>query len=206
MTRKKKKKIIKDGISILEINVFLEELSLFCQEKISDEFKNFGLEIVNFYFLSINVPLDDPSVVKLKEAKDLAVKVRITGKELYQMDRSFDVLDNAAKNEGGAVGNLIGAGLGLGLGAGIGNQMNNVSGNLNTNNTPQLPPSLYYVLINNQQNGPISFNQLSQLISDLRVNNQSLVWKAGLDNWIFITELPEFSNLFNQTPPPPPKI
>jgi len=200
------KKLIKDSISILEINIYLEELSKFCQEKISDEFKKFGLEVVSFYFLSINVPLDDPSVVKLKEAKDLAAKVKITGTELYQMDRSFDVLDNAAKNEGGVAGNLMGAGLGLGLGAGVGSQMGNLSNNLNTRNRPPLLPTLYYVLINNQQNGPLSFDQLKQLIADVRVNKQTLVWKTGLDNWILINELPETSVLFNQIPPPPPAL
>jgi len=133
------KKLIKENISILEINLFLDELSIFCHEKITDEFKKYGLEIVNFYFMSINVPLDDPSVVKLKEAKDLTAKVKITGKELYQMDRSLDILDNAAKNEGGVAGDLMGAGLGLGLGAGVGNQMGNISSNLNTKNNPPLP-------------------------------------------------------------------
>ena len=202
------KKIVRENISILEINAFLDELSLFCQENITDEFKKFGLEIVNFYFMSINVPLDDPSVVKLKEAKDLAAKVKITGKELYQMDRSFDVLDNAAKNEGGVAGNLMGAGLGLGLGVGVGNQMSNVSGNLNTQNTPPPPPTatLYYVLINNEQNGPLSFDQLKQLIVDVRVNKQTMAWKTGMENWVLITEIPEVSNLFNQTPPPPPAV
>lgn len=202
------KKLVRENISILEINVYLDELSQFCQENISDEFKKFGLEIVNFYFMSINVPLDDPSVVKLKEAKDLAAKVKITGKELYQMDRSFDVLDNAAKNEGGVAGNLMSAGLGLGLGVGVGNQMSNVSGNLNTQNTPPPPPptTLYYVLINNQQNGPLSFDQLKQLIIDVRVNKQTMVWKTGLENWVLITEIPELFNLFNQTPPPPPAV
>ena len=202
------KKIVRENISILEINAFLDELSLFCQENITDEFKKFGLEIVNFYFMSINVPLDDPSVVKLKEAKDLAAKVKITGKELYQMDRSFDVLDNAAKNEGGVAGNLMGAGLGLGLGVGVGNQMSNVSGNLNTQNTPPPPPTatLYYVLINNEQNGPLNFDQLKQLIVDVRVNKQTMAWKAGMENWVLITEFPEVSNLFNQTPPPPPAV
>lgn len=195
------KKITNENISILEINIFLEELSLFCQKNISEEFKKFGLEIVNFYFMSINVPLDDPSVVKLKEAKDLAAKVKITGKELFQMDRSFEVLDNAAKNEGGIVGNLTGTGLGLGLGVGIGNQMSNVSVNLNTQNTPPPPPILYYVLINNQQYGPLIFDQLKELILDARVNKQTMIWKTGMENWVLITEIPEVFNLFNQTPP-----
>lgn len=202
------KKLVSENISILEINIHLEELSLFCQEKITEEFKRFGLAIVNFYFLSINVPLDDPSIIKLKETKDLVAKVKIAGKELYQMDRSFDVLDNAAKNEGGT-GNLMGAGLGLGLGAGIGNQLGNVSGHLNTQNTPQTPPplpTLYFVLINNQRNGPLSLNDLKQLIADVRVTKQSMVWKEGLENWTLITNLPELSSLFYQTPPPPPVL
>ena len=40
----------------------------------------------------------------------------------YQQDRSFDVLETAAGNEGTA-GGLLGAGLGLGLGVGIGPTM-----------------------------------------------------------------------------------
>ena len=202
------KKLVLDNISILEINIYLEELSSFCQEKISAEFKRFGLEIVNFYFLSINVPLDDKSVVKLKEAKDLAAKIKITGKELYQMDRSFDVLDNAAKNQGG-VGNLMGAGLGLGLGAGIGNQLGSVYSHLNTQNTPHTPPPIpanYFVLINSQQNGPLSLAEIKQLIADIKVTTQTMVWKEGLENWSLITNFPELSSLFHPTPPPPPVI
>jgi hypothetical protein len=65
---------------------------------------------------------------------------------------------------------------------------------------------LYYVLINNQQNGPLSFDQLKQLIVDVRVNKQTMIWKTGLENWVLITEIPEVSNLFNQTPPPPPAV
>jgi hypothetical protein len=124
------------------------------------------------------------------------------------MDRSFDVLDNAAKNQGGA-GNLMGAGLGLGLGAGIGNQLGNVTSHLNTQNTPQSPPPMptsYFVLINNQQNGPLGLENVRQLIGDVRINTQTMVWKEGLADWTLITNLPELSILFSQTPPPPPTL
>ena len=201
------KKLIFENISILELTVLLDELSVFCHENISVEFKRFGLEIINFHIMSINVPLDDPSIIKLKEAKDLAAKIKITGKELYQMDRSFNVLDKAAQNAGGVVGNLMGAGLGLGLGVGVSNQINNVSENLITQNTPPSPPlTSYYILINNQQNGPFSFDQLKQLIADVKVNKQTMIWKAGMTNWVLISEISEISNLFNQTPPPPPTV
>lgn len=190
------KKLIKENISILEINAYLDELSIFCQKEIAEEFIKYGIEIINFYFLSINVPLDDPSVIKLREAKELTATIKITGKDLYQMGRSFDVLESASKNEGGA-GNFIGAGIGLGLGANLSNQMSN---NLSSENTSPPAPPEYFVLINNQQNGPLGIEQVQQLIKDLRVNQQTLAWKTGFKNWVLITELPEFVNQF------PPKI
>ncbi|MEZ5148089.1 MAG: hypothetical protein R2759_13755 [Bacteroidales bacterium] len=41
----------------------------------------------------------------------------------YQQERSFDVMDSAAQNEGNS-GNLMGAGMGLGMGFGIGGNGN----------------------------------------------------------------------------------
>lgn len=202
------KKLVLDSISILEINVYLEELSLYCQDKIAEEFKRFGLELVNFYFLSINVPENDKSIEKLKEAKDLVAKVKIAGKELYQMDRSFDVLDNVAKNQGGT-GNLMGAGLGLGLGVGIGNQLGNISSHFNTQNIPQNPPPLptrYFFLIDNQQSEPLFLDDIRQLIKDIKITKQTMTWREGLENWTLIANLPELASLFSQTPPPPPSL
>lgn len=198
------KKIVRENISILEISAYLDELSHFCHASISDEFQKFGIEVVNFYFMSVNVPLDDPSVVKLKEAKDLLAKVNITGRELYQLDRSFNVLDHAAKNEGGAVGNLLGAGVGLGLGVGVGNQMSQVSGSLNVQNTSLDPPILYFVVIDNQQQGPFGLDQVQQLIAGSKINSTTLIWKKGLESWQVISNLPETSSLFNHNPPPLP--
>ena len=53
----------------------------------------------------------------------------------YQQQRSFDTLEGAAKNNGGASSNIMGAGIGLGMGINMGgavaNQMGAVTGNLN---------------------------------------------------------------------------
>lgn len=196
------KKLVLDSISILEINVYLEELSLYCQDKIAEEFKRFGLELVNFYFLSINVPENDKSIEKLKETKDLVAKVKIAGKELYQMDRSFDVLDKVAQNEGGVSGNLMSAGLGLGLGSGIGSQMNSISSNLNTNSSPPPPPIQFHFLIDNQSTPINDINLIKTMISHGEITRQTMVWRQGIDNWKLITDFDELKILFSQTPPP----
>lgn len=195
--------LINKNVSILEINAQLVEMSNFAFNSLNSEFNNFGIELINFNFISINVSEQDPSIVKLKEAKDLAAKVRIVGRDLYQIDRSFDVLDKAAQNEGGAAGNLMGAGIGLGAGLGLGSHMGNVISNVNTNIPP--PPSLeFYILINNQPNGPFDLIKFKELIIQGTINKETLVWKNGLEKWYTASNVVELVNLFNSEPPPPP--
>jgi membrane protease subunit (stomatin/prohibitin family) len=209
------KKMVLEGISVLQIHVLLDDLSEYCKYKIQQEFYNYGIKVENFYLISINVPESDPSVIKLKESKDLAAKVKIVGKDVYQMDRSFDVMDKAAQNEG-IIGDTMGVGIGLGIGLGMGNQMSNMVNRMNlgqnqqSQNT-QTPPPLpnqntqYYVLINNQQNGPISIETIKLLINQGQINKETLVWKDGMAEWGNITEEIDLKPLFIVVPPPPPQ-
>jgi len=210
------KKIVLEGVSVLQIHVLLDDLSEYCREKIREEFSNYGVKIENFYLMSINIPESDPSVIKLKEAKDLAAKVNIAGKDVYQMDRSFDVMDKAAQNEG-TMGNTMGAGMGLGLGFGMGNQMGNMANQMNVgqnqqSQSPQTPPPppnqniQYFVLINNQQNGPHSIDSIKLLISQGQVTQDTLVWKEGMAEWGNIMEQSDLKLLFGAVPPPPPPL
>ena len=210
------KKIVLDGLSILEIQAVVSDVSLFCHKLIQEEFEKYGIKIENFFIMSINVPEDDPSVLKLKEAKDLAAKVNITGKDIYQMDRSFDVMDKAAENEG-TMGGTMGAGMGMGMGFGMGNVMGNMTGNMNTGNqnkadssgntSPPPPPSAnaqYFVLLDNKQNGPHHLNAIQDMINKNMVNRQTLVWKEGMSDWGNIMDQNDLKEMFDKIPPPPP--
>ena len=199
-------KIAQDGISILEVNSHLVEMSLFCQEEINKAFEKYGLQLTDFAFVSINVPQDDPSVIKLKEAKDLAARMKITGRDVYQMERSFDVLEKAAGNEG--AGGVVAMGTGLGAGIGIGGAVGGLVGQtLNTAGSqvpPPIPqPTTYFIYINGQQIGNQTLQSIATFISQGVVRQDTLVWKNGLANWIKAIDLPEISTLFNQQVPPP---
>ena len=210
------KKIVLDGLSILEIQAVVSDVSLFCHKLIQEEFEKYGIKIENFFIMSINVPEDDPSVLKLKEAKDLAAKVNITGKDIYQMDRSFDVMDKAAENEG-TMGGTMGGGMGMGMGFGMGNVMGNMTGNMNTGNqnkadssgntSPPPPPSAnaqYFVLLDNKQNGPHHLNAIQDMINKNVINRQTLVWKEGMSEWGNIMDQNDLKEMFDKIPPPPP--
>ena len=121
-------KVIKDKISLLQISAYLNEFSEALEQDIKDEFERFGIEIINFYLSSINIPEQDASVIKLKEMLSKKAEFDLYGQD-YDKVKMFDVAEKAAANEGQGV---AGAGVGMGVGMGIGQQMSNMSADLMT--------------------------------------------------------------------------
>lgn len=202
-------KMVSEKISILEINAHLMMMSDYCQAQLSNYFHKYGIELVDFSFMSINVPQNDPSLNKLKEAIDQAAQLRIVGRDIYQMDRSFDVMEKAAANEG-SMGTIANMGMGLGMSMNVGNQMGNMMNqNMNTNVAPPPLPqtSVLYVAINGQQQGPFDQNTIVSYIQSGQINSETLVWKQGMPSWARISSLLEFAPYFQSCPPPvPPTI
>jgi membrane protease subunit (stomatin/prohibitin family) len=112
--------IIRDKISILEISAHLSAISDLLREQMLPALDEFGLKLVTFYVNSINTPEDDAAVQRLKAALAKRAEMSILG-YTYQQERSFDMLETAAANEGGVSSSMMGAGMGLGLGVGLGN-------------------------------------------------------------------------------------
>jgi membrane protease subunit (stomatin/prohibitin family) len=131
--------IIKKGLSILEVSTHLEELSGILRDSLSIHASEYGIQLAQFNIHSINVPEDDSAVKSLKAALAKKAEMGIVGFN-YQQERSFDVMQTAAGNEGTA-GGVMGAGLGLGMGVGIGaplgNAMQGISPLINTNNSTE---------------------------------------------------------------------
>ena len=113
--------IVTNGQSVLEISTQLDALSKMLSTALAPEMSEYGIGLSQFNIHSINIPDTDPSLVKLKTALAKRAEMGIVGYN-YQQERSFDVMQTAAGNEGTA-GSVMGAGLGLGLGVGIGSPL-----------------------------------------------------------------------------------
>ena len=193
-----------DKISILNINSHLNDISEYCRQRITTNFEQYGIELESFCVMSINVPEDDPSFVKLKAAKDVVAGLKIAGKDGYQMGRSFDIMETAAKSENGG---MAGLGVGLGAGVGLGTQMSAMfqqATNPNPTTPPPLPQTQYFIAVNGQQQGGFDFATITNLIAQGQITSDTLVWKNGMPSWVKISELSEFSNSFGAMPPPLP--
>ncbi len=118
---------VQKQVSFLEIHSHLKEISNGIQNQLAREFLGYGIELVNFNVHEITPPDDDPSYAQLKNALAKKAEMSVMGYD-YQQERTFDILDRAAANEGIA-SDIMGAGLGFGMGANLGGMINNAMGN-----------------------------------------------------------------------------
>ncbi len=122
--------LIHRRISIVEVSAWLDEISGEMHDKVAGMFQEYGIEVLNFFVNSINVPEDDPAVAELKRTLTERSKMEVLGYN-YQQMRSFDALEKAASNEGG--GGMVNAGLGLGIGMGVGGAFGRIAGEMGQN-------------------------------------------------------------------------
>lgn len=130
--------ILEQGNSVLEVNMYLDELSEYLRESIAEVMQEYGVELVNFYVNDISVPESDPAVVSLRDALSRRAEMDIVGFN-YTQQRSFDTLESAASNPGSMAGDMMGAGMGMGMGFGLGAGMGGAFGSLAQNLNVQGP-------------------------------------------------------------------
>lgn len=119
---------VQKQVSFLEIHSHLKEISNGIQNQLAQEFFEYGIELVNFNVNEITPPDDDPSYSQLKNALAKKAEMSVMGYD-YQQERTFDILDRAAANEGMA-SDIMGVGLGFGMGTNLGGMINNAMGSV----------------------------------------------------------------------------
>lgn len=110
--------IVRRQVPILQIETELLTLSEDLQRDLQPHYQQFGLEVHLFRIMSISVPETDPGVQELKKAKATVARRKIEGIS-YAQERTFDVLQTGAGNEGMG-GAFAAAGVGLAAGQSLG--------------------------------------------------------------------------------------
>ena len=65
-----------------------------------------------------------------------------------------------------------------------------------------LAPQFYYAMIEGNQAGPFSEQELSRLITQKKIVKETYIWKPGLPKWEMAEKLPEILKLVALAPPP----
>lgn len=185
-------------LALLDFAQNYKDLSNFCQEKLGEEFTEYGLEITKFLISSISLPDE------LQKRLDEGTGMNMLGDmNKYSQMKGADAMGNAASNtgDGGGVEGMMG----MAMMQQMMNQNQQNQQNQQGNNPPPPPPvSSYHVTINGQQGGPFDLNTLKQMIGQNQITKETYVWKEGMPNWLAASQVPEVAALFGAVPPPPP--
>ena len=96
------------GISLLDLPVKFDEFSAAVRAKVADEFKKYGLELVDFYINSVSPPEEVQKAIDARSSMSAIGNLRDF--TLYQAGNSMRKL---AESGGGAAGMGMGAGVGM---------------------------------------------------------------------------------------------
>jgi len=127
--------VVKEKISIMDINAYLNELSAHTKQNILDEFSKYGLDVVNFNIESINLSEEDMKNYQDKFNSSSEVLAAKSNNVDFNTVKSFEILKASAENPGAGsgLGAMLNAGIGLGVGLPLGQQM---AQNINVQQTP----------------------------------------------------------------------
>lgn len=188
----------KSQVPLLDFAAQYGELGEQVRTGIQAEISGLGLELTGLLIENVSVP---PYV---EEAIDKRASMGILGNlPQYSQYQMANAVEQSAQNPAGS--NL---GLEFGMGMAMAQQF--------TQATPAQPPqpqqpsppppppqTQWYITREGQQIGPFTLEQLQQQ----GLTPQTLVWRAGLNNWMSVSQVPELATVAQPpAPPAPPPI
>ncbi|MER3417306.1 MAG: antifreeze protein [Gemmataceae bacterium] len=173
---------------ILDLAGNYEHLGQRALERIRPDLEQMGLALTQFLVENISLP---PEV---EEVLDKRTRMGVLGDlQRYAQYQTAEAIGEAARNPSG----LAGMGAGIGAGAAIGQQM---AAHLAGPGTA--PPAMhYYLIVNGQQVGPYTLQEVTAQVQRGAVSGATPVWRQGMANWAAASSVAELAGLF---PPPPP--
>ncbi len=188
------------GIPVLELEAQVSELGKRLRERLAPDFEGMGIELVEVQVQDIGLPEE------VEKAIDKRGAIKAVGNlQAYTQYETASSIRDAANNPGGAAGVGVGLGAGMAMGAQMVNAMGGAMGATAGATPPPVPGALsFHIAVNGQQTGPFDAGALQQQVASGGLTRNSLVWRAGMAQWVKAGEVPELAALFAHSPPPVP--
>lgn len=182
-------------IPVLDLAGKYGEMGGFLVEQVQPSVDEYGLQLHQMLIENISLP---PEV---EEAIDKRSSMGAVGN-----------LDNYMKYQaaqgigegGGTMGDAMGAGIGFAMAGQMAQQMANQQGTAGAAPPPVPTESSYFVAVNGAQTGPFTLTQLAQKAGSAEFGKDSMVWKAGMAEWVAASTVAELETVFGAVPPPLP--
>ena len=193
------------GISIIDMEGKVTLMGTMLRERIGPDFEAMGLELCEVQVQDIGLPEE------VEKAIDKRGAIAAVGNlQAYTQYETASAIHDAATTPNSAAGAGMGLGAGFAMGGNMVSQMGAAQSAANAGGgAAAMPPPLpvaaaFHVAINGQQAGPFDMGTLQGQAGSGSLKRDSLVWKAGMAQWVKASEVPELAALFANVPPPVP--
>lgn len=177
--------VAKAQIPVLDLATKFSDLSASLLSTIAPGLAEMGIELLNFRIESVSLPEEVEQAIDKRGAMGA-----IGNLNQYTQYQAAGAMEKAAENPGG----LGAAGIGMGMGAVMGQAVQAAA-----SAPPSAPPlPQFHVVVNGQATGPYPLDQLPAITPD------TLVWTAGMPEWLPAKDVPAVSGKVNHVPPPIP--
>ncbi len=178
------------GIPVLDMAANYDQLSQFVTQKISPEYAAYGLKLTSILVENISLPTE------VEEALDKRTSMGMIG----NLDKYLQYQTAQGIGEGGS-----NSALDMGMGFAVANKMAEVLNKPATTTPPPIPDTSWHVAMGQEAKGPLTMQQLQQMVQTGQLTATTLVWQAGMANWQAAGEVTALQGLLpSQTPPPIP--
>ncbi|MGW5668933.1 SPFH domain-containing protein [Micromonospora sp. NPDC003776] len=187
------------GVPLLDLAAHQDAIGRRLAAVLTEELAEVGIAIPKFVIENVSVP---PEV---ERSLDKRTSMGAVGDlDRFTRYQAATALEEAAKNPGGGAG----AGIGLGMGMAAGQQM--ARGMAGAGTAPAaVPPPLpnqmqWYVGVAGQRQGPFDLGGLAEQVAAGALVGDTLVWRAGMAQWLPASQVPELASVLASVPPPLP--
>ncbi len=186
----------KSDISALDLASNYVDLSSKLKQRVVEQIDDeYGLDLPQLLIVNISLPEE------VEQALDTRSSMSVIGDmnrfQQYQMGQAMTA---AAENPagGGAA-----EGMGLGMGFAMAGKMMQGGGQPASGVVPPPPPgALWHVAVDGQAQGPFPMQHLGQSIAQGHITADTLVWTAGMTDWMPAGKVPQLAGQFGAAPPP----
>jgi membrane protease subunit (stomatin/prohibitin family) len=188
------------NIPALDLISNYDELGSFMTSKIRPEFQAYGLELTKLLIENISLPPEVESA--LDKRTSMGAVGNLAAFTQFQAATAME----AAANNPGTAGGAMGMGMGMMMGSQMGGQMGQAAAPQQAAPAPPpIPqPAQFFVATNGQQTGPFGLDVLAAQAQGGQLTPDTLVWQAGMAQWVRAGDVDTLAGVFGTTPPPLP--